>query len=133
MMPKLAAVLVIGTLFLPALAPVALAQHHGEGGPRGGGGWHGGDIHGFHDHDFGVWTGGRWFHGPHFGRDGWWWRAGGAWYWYPAPVYPYPDPYLPPAVTAPPSGQYWYYCPNPQGYYPYVTACPTPWQPVPAQ
>jgi hypothetical protein len=62
------------------------------------------------------------------------------WYFYPAPVYPYPDPYLPPGAVAPPvSGpalgspqQYWYYCANPAGYYPYVPQCGTTWQAVPA-
>jgi hypothetical protein len=98
--------------------------------------WHGGDIHHFNEHDLGVWRGGRWFHGPHDGRDGWWWTVGGAWYFYPAPIYPYPDPYLPPEAAppaAPSATPTWYYCTNPQGYYPYVQQCPTPWQAVPAQ
>ena len=29
-----------------------------------------------------------------------------------------------------PSSNYWYYCPNPQGYYPYVTECPSGWMTV---
>jgi hypothetical protein len=28
--------------------------------------------------------------------------------------------------------QYWYYCHDPAGYYPYVTRCSVAWQPVPA-
>jgi hypothetical protein len=28
---------------------------------------------------------------------------------------------------------YWYYCSNPQGYYPYVSNCPLGWQQQPAQ
>jgi hypothetical protein len=109
-------------------APAALAQHdHGHDH----GGWHG-DIHHFHDHDFGVWRGGRWFHGDHGGRPGWWWVVGPTWYYYPAPVYPYPDPYVPPVVTAPPPAPAtWYYCDNPPGYYPYVPQCTVPWRPVP--
>lgn len=97
--------------------------------------WHGGDIHRFHEHDFDTWRGGAWFHGEHEGRAGWWWRVGPSWYFYAAPVYPYPDPYVPPVVVAPPAtpAQYWYYCPNPQGYYPYVPQCFAPWQPVPAR
>jgi hypothetical protein len=35
--------------------------------------------------------------------------------------------------AAPPPGGYWYYCRDPQGYYPQVQQCPTPWQQVPAQ
>jgi hypothetical protein len=89
--------------------------------------WHD-DIHRFHDHDFGVWRTGRWYHGPHAGRAGWWWIVGGVWYFYPAPVYPYPDPYVPPTVVAP---QMYYWCSNPPGYYPQVPACPVPWQAVP--
>ena len=26
--------------------------------------------------------------------------------------------------------QYWYYCQDPAGYYPYVKECPRGWQPV---
>jgi hypothetical protein len=26
---------------------------------------------------------------------------------------------------------YWYYCQNPQGYYPYVKQCPSGWTKVP--
>lgn len=105
-------------------------------GPR----WHG-DIHRFHEHDIDIWRHGYWRHGRHLGRAGWWWVVGGVWYFYPAPVYPYPDPYLPPAppvVVAPPvqnplpPAQYWYYCPDPEGYYPYVPQCRVPWERVPA-
>lgn len=28
---------------------------------------------------------------------------------------------------------FWYYCDNPQGYYPNVNSCPSGWRPVPAQ
>jgi hypothetical protein len=55
--------------------------------------------------------------------------VGDSWYFYAAPVYPYPDPYAPPTVAAPPTG-YWYYCPSAGAYYPYVTECPEAWQPV---
>lgn len=33
------------------------------------------------------------------------------------------------SATPLPSG-WWYYCPNPAGYYPYVKSCTQPWQPV---
>ena len=95
--------------------------------------WHG-DIREFHRRDLHVWRGGRWVHGWHARRFAWWWVAGGLWYFYPAPVYPYPDPYTPPVVAPPPQPQpqYWYYCRNPAGYYPYVPECPGGWQAVPA-
>ena len=77
----------------------------------------------------------------------------GAPYWgYPYPygypyAYPYDYPaYSPPVVQSAPEAyiqqdtpaeqyqqQYWYYCQNPQGYYPYVAACPGGWQPVSPQ
>jgi hypothetical protein len=84
-------------------------------------GWHGVDVE--------RWHGGRWFHGEHLGRLGWWWIVGDGWYSYAAPVYPYPDPYAPPTVAAPATG-YWYYCPSAGAYYPYVTECPEAWQPA---
>jgi hypothetical protein len=99
--------------------------------------WHG-DIHRFHEHDYAHWREGYWHHGFHDGRNGWWWVVGGFWYFYPAPVYPYPDPYTPPGVVvevvpgapqaAAPST--YYYCANPAGYYPYVTQCYGAWQAV---
>ena len=56
------------------------------------------------------------------------------------PYYAYPPPvvYAPPPVYAAPvviqqPTQYWYYCDNPAGYYPYVPSCPTPWRAVTPQ
>ena len=97
-----------------------------------------GDIGHFHEHDYDHWREGHWSHGFHEGRNGWWWVLGGLWYYYPSPVYPYPDPYTPPTVVVesapvapvgvPPSSAY--YCANPAGYYPYVARCYTAWQQV---
>lgn len=36
------------------------------------------------------WGGGRWRHTWWHGRYGWWWNVGPTWYFYDAPVYPYP-------------------------------------------
>ncbi len=101
-----------------------------------------GDIARFHEHDWALWRGGHWDRRWHDGRLGWWWVAGGLWYFYPAPVYPYPNPYEPPVITVPPAQpaapppppptQYWYFCEAPRGYYPYVAACPGGWKQVPA-
>jgi len=80
--------------------------------------WHG-DNHGFYGHDLDRWR-------------------GGGWYFYPAPVYPYPDPYTPPTVvmtqpsvatTAVPQTVY-YYCADPAGYYPSIPQCAGGWQRV---
>jgi len=142
---------------VPAFASLAVAQVPGppgpgqqpgrEPGPHPGPGPHANPPHAFRDrdprhfseHDWGVWRGGAWHHEWHDGRFGWWWAIGPDWYFYPEPVYPYPDPYVPPVVAtqpAPVSGlppaQVWYYCDNPPGYYPYVATCTTPWRPVPA-
>lgn len=69
-------------------------------------------------------------------------------YLYGSPYYGYPYPYYyPPAAAAVPSSPpvyiqknqpsaqqnppgYWYYCPNPPGYYPDVKECPNGWQQV---
>ena len=112
------------TLTATALSP-ALADERRHGHDRG---LRGHDIRRFHDRDFGRWQHGRWFEGRHRERSGWWWIVGPTWYYYPAPIYPYPDPYVPPAV-APTSGV-WYYCRPLRAYYPYVPSCPTPWQVV---
>lgn len=121
----------LGAALALALPALGQADEHGRfDGPHGG--WHG-DIHHFHEHDLEVWRGGRWLHGSHEGRFGWWWLVAGAWYFYPTPVYPYPDPYQPPVpmVVAPEPAappHYYYYCGNPAGYYPYVPRCVVPWQ-----
>jgi hypothetical protein len=103
--------------------------------------WHdfyGRDFRYFGPHELAIWRGGRWIHDWHDGRFGWWWWTDGYWYYYPQPIYPYPT-YVPPpvVVTAPaappapaPNSPTWYFCDNPNGYYPYVQTCLTPWRAV---
>jgi hypothetical protein len=67
-----------------------------------------------------------------------WWGPG---WWGPYPYYPYyysPPPviveqpselYVQPAPSAEAS-RYWYYCKEPQGYYPTVKRCPDGWMKV---
>ena len=56
-----------------------------------------GDIRYFDRDDSYRWRRGAWRHVRHEGRLGWWWVVGGgSWYFYSQPVYPYPDPYVPP-------------------------------------
>jgi len=77
-----------------------------------------------------------------FGFDPWWGAP------YPYPYYAAPYPYYPPAYPYaqddyPPGPGYgaapaaapasWYWCDNPQGYYPYVQQCSSAWRPVAAQ
>lgn len=111
--------------------------------------WEGREIHRFGDRDLYIWRGGHWRHGRHEGRLGWWWIAAGVWYFYPQPVYPYPDPYTPPVavinqqppVVVPPApvqaqpqqtAQLWYYCDSSREYFPYAPNCPEGWRAVPA-
>ena|SRR5271170_4059585 len=109
------------------LPQVGHAQDRGHG-------WHG-DIGHFHERDLGRWRGGGWRHALYGGRFGWWWVVPGlGWYYYAAPIYPYPDPYLPAGAPPPvPTTPFWYYCGNPPGYYPYVPQCYGSWEPVSAQ
>ena len=72
------------------------------------------------------------------GVGGWWWPPPP--YYYPPAYYPpayYPPAYYPQAAPAygnpPDAGQVWYYCDNPQGYYPYIKECPGGWQQVAPQ
>jgi hypothetical protein len=133
-------------------------DHHPGGGPHGhpGPGVHPGfrggpGFHDFRGHDFAhftsteraLWVGGGWHHEWHNGRFGWWWAVGGVWFFYPAPIYPYPDYvadfyYEPPMPDEPPVAPvagyqpgYWYYCQASGAYYPYVQTCAVPWTPVP--
>ena len=70
-----------------------------------------------------------------------WGAWGPGWGGWGFPVYPYyatpeviiqqqPQVYVEPQQTQPEEEGYWYYCPNPQGYYPYVKKCPTGWMKV---
>jgi hypothetical protein len=127
---------IVGSVALFGLpASRVLAQQHGHEHD-----YHGQDYHHFGLEDRARWQGGQWRHDWHDGRFAWWWTVDGLWYFYPVPIYPYPT-YVPPAIVvqqAPPvpSGQppaqYWYYCDNPAGYYPYVASCNSGWRPVPA-
>ncbi len=132
-------------LISAALMPPAFADEwrHGGGGERDfrERDFHDRDFHDrdFHDHAFSNhWHEGRWFNGFHEGRNGWWWILDGGWYFYPAPIYPYPDPYTPPTVVvetfdstpAPTGTQVYYYCQSPAGYYPQVPQCSVTWQRV---
>ncbi len=78
------------------------------------------------------------FHGGIWIGPGW----GPGWWGPPYPYYPYyaqppviiqqpapePEIYMQQPQAEEPS--YWYYCPNPKGYYPYVKQCPNGWMKV---
>ena len=163
-MNKIFVRLMIAILMVVALPAVAEEHRGGEfrGGEHRGGErhWEGREIHRFGGRDLEIWRGGRWYHGRHEGRRGWWWVAAGIWYFYPSPVYPYPDPYTPPVAiinqqppvvvapqppvmvapqapapvqAQPQPAQLWYYCESSKTYYPYVASCAEGWKSVPAQ
>ncbi|MDT4330986.1 hypothetical protein ACQE3E_16780 [Methylomonas sp. MED-D] len=101
-------------------------------------------VVGFAFHQIG-WTHGRGGWHPH-GHSSFGFYFGGP--VYPFPYYRYPDPYYyPPAIISVPQtppvyiersqpyapqypAGYWYYCHNPEGYYPYIKECPGGWQQV---
>lgn len=64
------------------------------------------------------------------------WYAPPPYYFYPSPpvvvVRPEPQVYIERAAPQPTlqSQPIWYYCTNPQGYYPYVKECPGGWMHV---
>ena len=110
--------IVLAILVMAAASSASVADHRHHGRHYGGG------YHGFHGHPgfsfyFGV---------PLFPRP-----------YYSYPYYPY-YPYYPPAVVTVPSSPppvtqqypagYWYYCGNPEGYYPYIQDCPSGWRQV---
>jgi len=90
-----------------------------------------------HD-DRAQWEGGQWRHVEHNGHLGWWWIVGGSWFFYPQPIYPFPE-YVGPDYYYnyddyyPAPDHYWYYCEDPPGYYPDVQDCNVPWQQVPPE
>lgn len=100
----------------------------------------------FHHYDQHVWMGGNWYHGNYMGRVGWYWIVGSTYYYYPEPVYPYPNPYIPPTIVVQPTPApqqpiklesqpqqpIWYFCESANGYYPYVSECNGEWKTIPA-
>lgn len=116
---------ITASIALTALAASMDVSAHSRGGGghwNGGGHWHG---HGGHWHGHGH-------VGLFIGVP-----LGAPWYpYYPSVVTiqsPQPVYYVernPISSTAPLPSGWWYYCPNPAGYYPYVQSCTLPWQPV---
>ena len=121
-----------GALFFCAL--IAVSAHAMDGQKNDTKGIWNGDIRRFEMSDFDLWRSGKWLRDRHEGRLGWWWVVGDLWYFYPQPVYPYPDPYIPPnvLVRTDKAERFWYYCEFSKAYYPYVQICPEKWKVVPA-
>jgi len=131
----LLALLSICVMPLYAAGPGA---YGGSGGFQGHGDFHGpGNFHGRGDfHGHGYFHGhGNSFNAHIFIGPGW-----GPWWWVP-PTYPYYSyyPAQPAYIEQQPQAysqqdqqepDYWYYCQDPQGYYPYVKSCPDGWMKV---
>jgi hypothetical protein len=102
------------------------------------------------------WYGPRVYFGFGYGWPGYWWGGrpwwGPGWYGYPAYPYAYYPYAYPPSVVVSPGPQtyieqapaataqqapatasppnYWYYCAESKGYYPYIRECPEGWMTV---
>ena len=132
------------SLTIGLFAMIASDSALARGGHGGGGGGHshghshlnlGFNLGGFYDPGF-YGFGGPGFYG--FGGYGF-----GYPFYYP-PLYAYPPAIMTPS-TPPvyiqqeqpqpvhPQFSYWYYCQDPEGYYPYVKNCPSGWQQVSPQ
>ncbi|MGZ3158178.1 MAG: hypothetical protein ACXU7H_03755 [Burkholderiaceae bacterium] len=120
--------LLCGLIFLIGIGiSISAAAHPGQAyGSHYHGGYHG---HFHHGSRVGIVIGGPL-----------WWPE---WSGYYAPYYPYPPvvtiPVSPPVYIEQPQASisastsqsaYWYYCDNPQGYFPYVRQCTTDWKRV---
>ena len=133
----------VACLVIVLIGPITSNYVWARGGGGYGGGYGGGHYGGGH-------YGGGWGygHGGSYGRSSFGIYFGAPFYSYPYYGYPYQYPYYyPPAVVtvpvtppvyiqqSPPAAQqnapgYWYYCNNPEGYYPYIKECPNGWQQV---
>jgi hypothetical protein len=124
-MKKFIAIIALIALVFLGLSPGELYAQRGGG--HYGGGYHGGGYHGGYYYHGGP----RVFIGGYFGFP--YYYPYGYPYYYPYgyayPSYPYtydePQVYI---EQEQPSD--WYYCRNPEGYYPYVASCPSGWTKV---
>jgi hypothetical protein len=122
---------IAAVLLLSAASGSAFAYH-------GGGGYHGGH----HGSRVGVYIGapvlGFGYPYPYYGYPGYGYEGYGV---YGPSTTIVTTPAQPPvyieqqsaATTGPASDGNWYYCHNPDGYYPYVKQCADGWQRIPAQ
>jgi hypothetical protein len=103
---------------------------YGFGYRGGSGGWYGGGYRPVVSVNLAPgWGSGRWFHGSHSGRLGWWWGVNNSWYLYDAPVYPYPA--VTSTVVVPVQRSVAYFCRSAWAYYPQVSECAEGWESVP--
>lgn len=80
----------------------------------------------------GVWIGPGWGWGPGWGP-GWVAPYGYGYPYYTSPpvvIQQQPQEYVHQPAAQPEEQQYWYYCSEAKGYYPYVKKCPSGWMKV---
>ena len=155
---KLVCLIVLGLGLTSGSASWARGGHHGGGHGGGhhvgghhhyGGGFYPGYAFGAYGLGLGMGYGLGYYGGFRYGGYGGWGGYGGyGGYGYGAPYYAYPPVVAVP--TAPqiyiqqqqpqpqqavpqPQINYWHYCRNPEGYYPYVKKCPDGWLQVAPQ
>jgi hypothetical protein len=145
------------------LLVLAVSGASGAAMAGGGGGYHGGGGGYYHGGGGGGYNRGYHHGGHCCGGSIGFYLGPGFVYGYPYPYYAYPPYYYPgyypygptaPGVAssptqyieqqgqdgqadmgggAEPQAAYWYHCGKPEGYYPYIKACPGGWQRVPTQ
>jgi hypothetical protein len=131
-MKALAIALGVAFAIIQSVQATDAAERAGDGVRGGGfrgGEFRGGFVGGYRGPRVGVYLGGVY--------DPFWPFFPYYYYPYYPPYYGYPYPEvipeaLPPTAAAPAQTPAWYYCDDPQGYYPYVRTCNHGWQVVPA-
>jgi hypothetical protein len=138
--PALALAFLVGSVFCTNAWADRGGPHHDRHGHHG---LHQGQHHGHHGHHRGHHRGhhhSRGHVGVVIGAPLYW---GSGWHGDPYYGYPYSYRYRPPVVVpeppvyiergVTPASALWYFCGNPEGYYPYVKQCSMPWRTVTPQ
>ena len=119
--PALALAFLVGSVFCTNAWADRGGRHHGYHGHHG------------HHHSRGhvgvvigapLYWGSGWYGDPYYGYPY-------SYRYRPYVVVPEPPVYIERGVT--PASALWYFCGNPEGYYPYVTQCSMPWRTVTPQ
>jgi hypothetical protein len=97
---------------------------------------HGGGHYGRYRHHYrGRHYRGHYYRGHHYGGSRYYFRGSFVFPWYPYGYHASPPVIIqqkPPVYVQPEQEKenYWYYCPDPQGYYPYIRDCASGWMKV---
>ncbi len=113
----------VAAVSLPVLARGGGRSGHGFSGARAHSG-HAGSQRFFSGPRVGFFVGAPLFAAPFFYP----YSPYDYYYYPPSPAYIQQPP--PAYIQQPPNQQFWYFCPEANGYYPQVQVCPGGWQPV---